>query len=121
LSREEFDPNWALDRTGQCFEPLALISHPSSAAEQSSAAPSPVWVSETIRRIAWGGDRQRGTARVELGAGPYAGSALQVEANSGTLRVELTAPPGVDANGLAERLEARLEQRGLRIASLRVR
>lgn len=113
-----------LDRSGQCFDPLALMvnavpSHDPAPAREFS--PSPVWVSETIRRIAWGGDRQRGTARVELGAGPYAGSALQLHAEGGALTLEVTAPPGVDATALGEHIGERLRERGLRIESVRVR
>ncbi|HET9930986.1 MAG TPA: hypothetical protein VFQ35_09875 [Polyangiaceae bacterium] len=117
----EGDP---LDRSGHCFDPLALLVNPvalQAPAPPQEVSPSPVWVSETIRRIAWGGDRQRGTARVELGAGPYAGSALQVHAEGGALSLEITAPPGVDAGALAARIGARLEERGLRIESVRVR
>ena len=105
-----------------CFDPLSLLAQAPAASEPARLPePSPAWLSETIRRIAWGGDRKQGTARVELGAGPYAGSALQVEAQGGALHIELTAPPGVDAASLAQRIEARLEERGLAVASLRVR
>lgn len=118
---KEADP---LDRSGQCFDPLALLASPVAfhdAAPSREFSPSPVWVSETIRRIAWGGDRQRGTARIELGAGPYAGSALQVQAEGGALTLEVTAPPGVDATALVEHIGERLRERGLRIESVRVR
>lgn len=120
----EVDPD-SLDRSGQSYDPLALLVNvvaprePVRSAEAPS--PSPLWVSETIRRIAWGGDRQRGTAHVELGAGPYAGSTLQVHAEGGSLRLEVTAPTGVDAGALVEHIGARFAERGLRIESVRVR
>ncbi|MGC4094703.1 MAG: hypothetical protein QM756_43655 [Polyangiaceae bacterium] len=104
---------------------MALLSlAPSQPTPADSARvwePSPVWVSETIRRIAWGGDRNRGTARVELGGANYGGTSVQVQVDAGALRVELAAPPGVDASALAERIEARLARRGLNLESLRIR
>jgi len=113
----------ALERwVGQLFDPLSLVARSNSGAEPARVSePSPVWVSETIRRIAWGGDRRRGTARVELGGGVFEGACLQVHANGASLRIELTAPPGVDASRLAERIEARLAKRGLQLESLAIR
>lgn len=62
-----------------------------------------------VRRIAWTGDRHRGTVRLELGAGAYAGATLIVRAEGRRVAVEVE---GHDAEGLRARLEGRLRRQG---------
>ncbi len=67
-----------------------------------------------MRRIAWGGDRCSGTARIELGAGRYQGAVILVRTQGRDVSVELALPSGVDGGELAERLHARLEGKASR-------
>jgi len=78
-------------------------------------------VQDIVRQIAWGGDRRRGAARIELGAGRFAGASVLVEAEGNQVSLELRAPAGVDAALLGERLRERLEARGLVVRELSVR
>jgi hypothetical protein len=71
--------------------------------------------------VAWGGDRRRATARIELGGAHYAGAAVRIDADGDSLTIELEAPPGVDASELGARLSERFAARGLRVDSLLVR
>ncbi|MEI9951352.1 MAG: hypothetical protein WDO74_20840 [Pseudomonadota bacterium] len=70
------------------------------------------------RRAAWGGDRRKGSARIELSEGSLAGATLVVHAEQRSVSVELELPPGMAARGWQERLAERLEARGF---SARVR
>jgi hypothetical protein len=92
-----------------------------SAAQPLVAAPGAVAITleDAVRRVAWGGDRRRGVARIELG-GEYEGTAIVVrgEGREVALRVEL--PSGAALRGLPERLVERLEARGLRVVELEV-
>jgi len=73
-----------------------------------------------VKKIAWSGDAQRGTVRMELGAGELAGATLMVSSEGGRVRVQLQAPPGTDVASWRERLRGRLEAKGLSIESLEV-
>jgi hypothetical protein len=61
-----------------------------------------------VRRVAWSGDAQRGTLRLELGAGALAGGTLVVEVERGRVRVNLRTPPGSDVAGWRRRIARRL-------------
>jgi hypothetical protein len=61
-----------------------------------------------VRRVAWSGDAQRGTLRLELGAGALAGGTLLVEVEQGRVRVQLRTPPGADVAGWRRRIARRL-------------
>lgn len=69
-----------------------------------------------VRRIAWAGDRHRGTVRLELGAGVHAGTTVVVHADHGKVRVEIGGGPDVER--LRERLDARLRGHGLDVESV---
>lgn len=105
------------------WDPLALLGNALTRERESvPSRPSLELIApELLRAIAWGGDRRRGTARLELGGSRYAGATLQIEAAAHVVSVELEAPAGVDASELAERIEKRLRGRGLEVASLVVR
>jgi len=75
---------------------------------------------ELVRRAAWGGDRRRGTARIELGAGELAGATLLVEADRHDLRIDLELPAGVPAEPWRARLASRLSERGFSVRELHV-
>jgi hypothetical protein len=64
------------------------------------------------RRAAWGGDRRKGSARIELTEGALAGATLVVHAEQRTVSVELELPAGMAAHGWQQRITERLEGRG---------
>jgi hypothetical protein len=70
-------------------------------------------VERWVRRVALGGDQRRGVARLDIGEGRYAGTELLVSTEGRSVSVELTLPVDVNDARLSERLQARLEQRGL--------
>jgi hypothetical protein len=115
---EEFTPH-----ADVAWDPLALFAAnaaPASAGEPRVAAGLEPVVTQLVRSIAWGGDRRRGTARLELG-GRYAGAVVRVDASGDALSIELDVPPGVDGAELGARLGERLAARGLRVDSVVVR
>lgn len=77
-------------------------------------------VTRLVRRVAWGGDGARGTARIELGAGELAGATITVRSDARELSVDVDLPPGVPAGPWRDRLLARLEQRGFAVRELNV-
>lgn len=68
-----------------------------------------------VRRVAWAGDRHRGSVRLELGAGAYAGATLLVHADHGRVRVEVSGP---GADELRRRIDERLRRHGLDVESV---
>ena len=68
-----------------------------------------------VRRIAWAGDRTKGTVRLEIGAGAYAGATLLVHADQGRVRVEVS---GVASDDLRARIDQRLRRHGLDVESV---
>lgn len=95
------------------------VTTPVTESARSLAGLEPI-VEQLVRAVAWSGDRRRGAARIELGGSSFGGAKLWIESDGNALRIELDAPPGVDASLLAARLTARLEARGLQVAQLRV-
>jgi hypothetical protein len=102
---------------------LAMNQGPSSAV-QLNPGPSPASATPPLRedlqnlltglarRSAWGGDRRKGSARIELAEGALAGATLHVHTEQRTVSVELELPPGMPAHRWQERIAARLEGRG---------
>ena len=68
------------------------------------------------RRVAWGGDRRKGSARIELSEGALAGATLIVHAEQRSVSVELELPPGAQAQGFQERIAERLQARGFSVS-----
>jgi hypothetical protein len=66
-----------------------------------------------VRRVAWDGDGLRGTVHLELGAGRLSGATVTLVCEDDRIRVELSAPPGVDLEGWRARIASRLEAAGL--------
>lgn len=71
-----------------------------------------------VRRIAWAGDRHKGTVRLELGSGAYAGATVMVHADGGRVRVEIGGHEGPELDRLRTRLDARLRGHGLDVESV---
>jgi hypothetical protein len=71
-----------------------------------------------VRKIAWAGDRHKGTVRLELGAGAYAGAIVVVHAEGGRVRVEIGGNEGPELNRLRERLDTRLRGHGIDVESV---
>lgn len=93
-----------------------------------SAAPPPAHpvlamdeIERAVRRIAWGGDRQRSVAYIELAAGELSGATLTLEARGKLVSVVVDVPVGTSTAGWAERLADRLSQRGLEVDEVVVR
>jgi hypothetical protein len=102
---------------------LAVNQGPSSFVEPNLAAgvtPANVPLHEHLqslllglaRRAAWGGDRRKGSARIELSEGALAGATLVVHAEQRSVSVELELPTGMAALGWQQRIAERLEARG---------
>ena len=91
-----------------------------------AAAPAPAAASleellpALVRRIAWAGDRRRGSVRLELGAGELAGATLLVHADGGRVQVEMSTPAGVDTAAWRRRITRRLAARGIPTDSVEV-
>jgi hypothetical protein len=77
-------------------------------------------LSSLVRKIAWSGDGRRGTVRIELGAGALAGGVLVIHADEGRVRVQLSAPSGVDASAWADRIRSRLAARQIHVEHVEV-
>jgi hypothetical protein len=107
----------------------AVPSPPSVAASPLAAASLEELLPRLVRRVAWSGDGRRGAVRLELGAGPFEGATLLVQADGGRVEVMLDAglasggPAGADAAAVhawRDRIAARLEAQGVD-ASVEVR
>jgi hypothetical protein len=119
---EELDPS--MRQTAQLAPPLGTMT--SNAESETSKLASQTRVSledlvpQLVKKIAWSGDAQRGTVRMELGAGELAGATLTVSADAGRVSVHVQTPPGTDVAAWRDRLTARLEGRGLSVESVSV-
>lgn len=69
---------------------------------------------QLVRRIAWAGDRRRGSVQLELGAGRHAGTIVTVHADDGRVRVEVQG-----SDELRARIGERLAGHGLEVESVR--
>ena len=104
----------------QCESVAVSPAAGSAAASARAASTLEDLIPTLVRRIAWSGDRQRGTVRIELGAGELAGGMLLVHADDGRERVHLDVPPGVDTRQWQQRICDRLATRGLVTDSVEV-
>ncbi len=100
-----------------------MVSCPIDAATLSATEPVRARTLEEllpmlVRRIAWAGDRHKGTVRLELGGGVHAGTTVTVHADGGRVRVELGGAEGAELDGLRARLDARLRRHGLDVESV---
>jgi hypothetical protein len=69
-------------------------------------------LSGLARRAAWGGDKRKGSARLELAEGALAGATLLVHTEERSVSVELELPAGASASSWQTRIAERLEARG---------
>jgi hypothetical protein len=130
ISKREDDPLDPLHRRRAALAPSQDLPHPSLypiIAPAPFSAPAPTdptpsaraatsledLLPALVRRIAWSGDRYRGSVRLELGAGELAGATVWVHAEAGRVRVHMHVPPGVDADGWQQRIRRRLASRGV--------
>jgi hypothetical protein len=74
-----------------------------------------------VRRVALGGDGRRATARIEIGAGEWAGAAIVVHAVEREITLEIDLPAGARVEAWRERIADRLRERGLELSELIVR
>jgi hypothetical protein len=123
------------DSTGARLDPLVLslappgpsmrLVPPEGLALEPRGAPAtsiiePALVEQVIRRLVIGGDRRRGVARIELD-GDYAGTTIWVRGEGKAIELEVVLGPGLESEGLPERLLGRLRASGLDVCSLDVR
>ncbi len=102
---------------------LSLVNVPATVAAapaQNLGVNELVAFEEAVRRVAWGGDRRRGVARIELG-GEYAGTSIVVRGEGRDVALRVEVARGCDARDLPARLVERLEARGLCVTELEVR
>ena len=100
---------------------MAPVEREAAAAAQTNARVSlEELVPQLVKKIAWSGDAQRGTVRMELGAGDLAGGTLTVSAENGRVSVHVAAPPGTDANEWKSRIANRLAARGIAVDTVHV-
>lgn len=114
----EGDPTWRM--VAQLGPALAAPAPPPPAPGAAQACVSmEQLVPELVRRIAWScsPDGRRGTVRLELGAGPHAGTTVTVHSEGGRVRVVVEGArnggPAADADDLRDRIDRRLRARGL--------
>lgn len=79
-----------------------------------------VALEEVVRRVAWGGDRRSGVARLELG-GAHLGTAIVVRGAGREVALSIELARGSDAGTLPARLVERLRARGLEVTDVEVR
>jgi hypothetical protein len=103
---------------GIALAPASPESMSASATESVRARSLEELLPALVRKIAWAGDRNKGTVRLELGAGAYAGTTVTVHADGGRVRVELGGSEGPDLDRLRTRLDARLRGHGLDVESV---
>ncbi len=97
--------------------PLSLVARsPAEAIAPHARVSMEELLPQLVRRIAWAGDRTRGSVQLELGAGRHAGTTVTVHADHGRVRVEVE---GAGGGELRDRIDARLKARGLDVESVR--
>ena len=129
--RDSEDQRCGPVRRQDAFEPLSRVfaagmpmgREVSASAVVETMAPPPTLDHLMVRfvtRLAWGGTRDRGAAKLSFGDGPLAGGTLTVTESEGALSLELELPDALLAERWRERLAERLEGVGLRIESFEV-
>ncbi len=116
---EPLQPGWS--HLAACLAPPVAQQAPAAASPQARAAVSlEDLMPAMVRRIAWSGDRDRGTVRLEIAAGELDGATLLVHAAGGRVRVQLDVPAGIDARRWQQRIERRLASRGVPVDAVEV-
>jgi hypothetical protein len=110
----EPDAAWSVPPPVTTPPPFTVpASDPQVAASARATASLEDLLPALVRRIAWSSDGQRGSVRLEIGAGELAGATLLVHADAGRVSVHMDVPPGTDAALWERRLRERLASRGL--------
>jgi hypothetical protein len=110
--RAELDP--LIRQTAQLAAPENPVAR--AAPDVAARVSMDELLPQLVRRIAWAGDRRRGSVQLELGSGAvHDGTVITVHADDGRVRVELGGP-GADA--LRERIGERLRARGIDVESV---
>jgi hypothetical protein len=114
----------AARQVAQLAPPPAALPPPVPQAREAGGLAIPISVDELwptlVRRAAWSGDARRGSVRLELGAGALAGATVLVQSDDGRVRVQLSAPTGVDLDTWRARIARRLAVRGLDVERIEV-
>ena len=98
--------------------PPAAFASPTSSEAPLRARSLEELLPALVRRIAWAGDKHKGTVHLELGAGAYAGTTVVVHADGGRVRVEISGSEGPELDRLRARLDGRLRGHGLDVESV---
>lgn len=72
-----------------------------------------VLLDQLVRRLSWGGNGRRGSARLELGAGHLAGATVVLHVEGREVALEVEGGAGAELEGWRAKLVERLEARGL--------
>ena len=120
---DELDPS--ARQAAQLAPPMAFAApkpaDPAAAPLANARVSLEDLVPQLVKKIAWSGDAQRGTVRMELGAGELAGATLTVSAEHGRVSVRVDTPPGTDTAAWRERLASRLAAKGIALDGVDVR
>lgn len=122
------DERLALSLAPPCFTPPAPVA-PAAAAAPPVAASALAGAAGRasledlfgagVRRVAWAGDARRGTARVEMGEGLLEGAVVMVHAEGSRVSIEVSGADGARTSAWAERVRARLAQKGVDVEEIR--
>jgi hypothetical protein len=103
---------------------LPLVAPAVAAAERQPAlraASLETLLPALVRRIAWSAQgKERGTVRLEIGAGELRGAVLLVHADAGEVTVHVSIPNTADREAWRAKLAHRLESRGVRVVAIEV-
>lgn len=91
---------------------------PATSAPAAARLPDEVALERLVKRFAWGGNGKRGTARIELGAGPLSGATLLLSGEGRELRLEIEGADEGAARAFVRRLEERLSAKGLTLETV---
>lgn len=105
--------------------PIQLLGQQATVPAQHEAAPAligspvPVALPEAAllgtRRLAWGGDGKRGTARLSIAAGPLAGAEITVEVDGRDVEVRFEHVGEGPVEAWAARIQEQFGKRGLKL------
>lgn len=103
----------------QLAPPALLVVTPHEELRPTTVSPRSMeeLVPALVKRIAWAGDKHRGSVRLELGAGAYDGTTLVVHADDGKVRIEVSGH-GADLDRFRKRLGERLRDHGIEVESI---
>lgn len=114
-----------LDPLARSLAEFAPAATPTSASDSAQSAHAAFLghVERLLKRVSIGGDRQKGTARIEVGSGELSGAVIVVHAEAGEVVVDIELPPGAHASEAdwRARLERRFSERGVEVRELNLR